>query len=427
MKNKIIRVFEEQSNRVLFGNFLSLSILQLFTYALPLLTLPYLINTLGVEVYGLVIFAQAFTMYFNIIVDYGFNLSATKSISINREDDNKISEIYNSVMAVKLILVIFSFIVLSIFLAIFDRFMVEWRLFYISFVMVVGQALFPVWFFQGMERMKYIMKINIASKIFFTALIFLLVHGPDDYLIVPLLNSLGFLASGVYSVFLIRRKFNIRFRADSIRLLYYFKSGYIIFVSTLFTSFYRLMPINILGFLQTMEMVAVYSLAEKVIRTALSFYQPLIQSFFPFIGRKFEKSIDSAMRANMVLLFVGLPFTLCASILLFVLSEWIVLLLGGPEMVEASALLKIFSPLLVIVFIANIFGSQIMLHTGLENEFKNTLRMASVFSCFLFPFGIGLYDLFGAVISVVFVESYIMLAFVFSVVCRRDQLFSSKH
>lgn len=60
------------------NNFISLFIIQSLNYLLPLITVPYLARVLGAKNYGKVIFAIAFITYFQIITDYGFNLSATR-------------------------------------------------------------------------------------------------------------------------------------------------------------------------------------------------------------------------------------------------------------------------------------------------------------------------------------------------------------
>ena len=80
-----------------------MTILQVFNYILPLVIVPFLFRILGPEKYGLIAFSQAFIQYFVIVTDYGFNLSATRDVSINRKDPVKVSEIFSSVMAVKLI------------------------------------------------------------------------------------------------------------------------------------------------------------------------------------------------------------------------------------------------------------------------------------------------------------------------------------
>ena len=93
MINKVKKTINSGENKRLLGNFFSLSVLQIFSYVLPLLTLPYLVRILGVETFGLISFATAFIIFFNILVDYGFNLSATREKSVHWENKKKTTEI----------------------------------------------------------------------------------------------------------------------------------------------------------------------------------------------------------------------------------------------------------------------------------------------------------------------------------------------
>lgn len=209
---KIRNITNTEDKKRLLSNFFSLSVLQAFTYILPLLTLPYLVRVLGVKNFGLVTFAQAFIVYFNILVDYGFNLSATREISIHRDNEEKVTEIFNSVMIIKSILIGVSFVILNLVVFSFEKFSSEWELYYLTFLWVIGQAFFPVWYFQGMEQMKYITVINITSKVIFTALIFVVIQNESDYKYVPLLNGTGVLTGAIISIWIIHNKFKQVFK-----------------------------------------------------------------------------------------------------------------------------------------------------------------------------------------------------------------------
>src|SRR4051812_10374668 len=133
MFKKIRAEFALPDYKNLFSNFISLSVLQVVGFALPLIVLPYLIKVLGIEKFGLVFFAQALISYFMVFTDYGFNLSATREISVNRDDKEKISIIFNSVLTTKIILGIIGFIILSILILFVPKLHNESLLFYLSF------------------------------------------------------------------------------------------------------------------------------------------------------------------------------------------------------------------------------------------------------------------------------------------------------
>src|SRR5690606_5052229 len=122
LQNLLSNFFSDKRKTRLLDNFFSLAVLQGANYILPLLTMPYLVRVLGVEQFGLLMFAQSFITYINILTDYGFNLSATKLIAVNRENEDKISEIFSGVFLIKLALLLFCFIIMLIAVFSFEKF-----------------------------------------------------------------------------------------------------------------------------------------------------------------------------------------------------------------------------------------------------------------------------------------------------------------
>ena len=168
--NKIYSILGNREKKIVFNNFLSLTMLQGANYILPLLILPYLVRVLGAEKFGLVMFAQSFATFLMVFVDFGFNISGTREISLNRTNKGKISEIFISIIIIKIILILAAFGFLYFAVTFIDRFSIDPYVYLLSFGVVIGQALFPVWFFQGIEKMQFVTLINILSKTIFTIL-----------------------------------------------------------------------------------------------------------------------------------------------------------------------------------------------------------------------------------------------------------------
>lgn len=82
-------------------------------YILPLITFPYLFKTLGVNNFGLLSFSTAILFYFQIFIDFGFNLSGTRQVAINKEDNLLINNIVSSIIYCKLFFKFFKFYYIS--------------------------------------------------------------------------------------------------------------------------------------------------------------------------------------------------------------------------------------------------------------------------------------------------------------------------
>jgi len=151
VNGRIRALVSTPARKRLLENFLSLSVLQGVNYILPLITVPYLVRVLGPEKFGLLAFIRAFVQYFAILTAYGFGFSATRKISICREDKERVSEIFSSVILIKSGFMLISFFVLTALVFAIPKFNTERMVYLFAFGMVVGNVLFPVWFFQGME------------------------------------------------------------------------------------------------------------------------------------------------------------------------------------------------------------------------------------------------------------------------------------
>lgn len=344
---------QPDSNKRLISNILSLGTLQIVNYILPLITTPYLVRVIGIENFGLLAFVTAFTMYFLLLSDYGFDLSATKQISDNRENHDAYSKIFCEVLGIKFALVFFSLIVLC-FLMLFEVFNQNTLIYFLTFGIVVGQALFPVWFFQGMESMTYIAIINFASKIFFTLAIFLFVNEKEDFWIVPLLNSLGFLAAGVYALLTAFLKYKIKIILPTKQgINYQAKNGWHVFLSRIYVNLYSNTNLILLGVMTNNTVVGHYSIAEKILQAFSGLFNPILQAFYPYLANFYKKSRNKFFEAFKKLNLVLLVTSFSLSIFSCLAADTIVWLVTGDQNKD---IILVFS-ILAIAIITAPFGT----------------------------------------------------------------------
>ncbi|HCX5720336.1 TPA: O132 family O-antigen flippase, partial [Escherichia coli] len=183
-----------------FLNAVYLFVVQGVTYLVPLITLPYLVRVLGAQSYGVLSFSLAIIQYFILLTDYGFNLSATQKISVICGDINKISNVFWSVTCCKILLMIISAILVYTVTKVFDVMNGHELVIFSCFGLVLGNILFPVWFFQGKEQMGLSSISNIISKLLAIPLIFLLVNNPNDAWIAAIITSFTSISGGLISL-----------------------------------------------------------------------------------------------------------------------------------------------------------------------------------------------------------------------------------
>lgn len=406
-----------KKHRTLVENFSYITVFQVFSLLIPIITYPYLIRKLGSDIYGLIAFSQAITGYLIVLVSFGFNTSATQEISINRNNPAKISEIVSSVMIIKTVLFLISCIILSALTLLIPDARNHKALFYLSLWICLYDVLFPVWYFQGIERMKFITYINLISRTIFIILIFVFIRSPKDYLFLPISNGLGAIIAGTISLMIVFNRDKVRFSFQPLATLrQYFNTSRPIFVSYLASRIYDGSSKIIIGNFLGMTEVAYYDLAEKITSVLKIPQSILSQTVFPKIS--LEKDILFVMK----ILKITVLFHLILLILVVLFSRLIVTILGGDLMISAYAILNILALTLPIVAAGNIFGTQILIPFGHYRDFQNTIVFSAIIYIvlFLLLWSLSSVTLVSITILTVIIEAFITTMFIIK--CRQNSL-----
>jgi PST family polysaccharide transporter len=278
-------------HKTLLESFASLYLLKITNILIPLVTLPYLVRVLGVEKFGAISFAQVFANLFVILVDFGFMLSIVKLLSQHSHNKDKVSEIFSNVVILKLLLIIISFLIYLFVVTTFAKFNNDINLFLFMFGIVIGQGLFPDWFFQGMQKMRYIAILNFVVKILFLVLILTTIKNKSDYLNYPILLSFGYIAILPFAYYTIFKNFNITFFIPKVTKLWeYLKYSSHFFYSRIGAKVYSSAGLLIVGAISSELVVGYYAIADKLRGAITSLYFPISQALYPYISK--EKNLN---------------------------------------------------------------------------------------------------------------------------------------
>ena len=400
----------DNEKKIIAKNYVALLFIQGTNFILPLIIFPYLVRTLGSEKYGLVMVAQSVALFLTIIVDFGFNISATREVANLKNDKEKLSQFYWNVFSIKLVLIIITFLLLLGLIIYVDKFSVDPLIYLFSFGLVLGQAIFPTWFFQGIEKMQVITIVNVAAKLFFTISLFFVVLSPSDYQYVPIFNGLGFVISGLFGfVFSLQYVKFIFPKLSQVKEIIENSSS--LFFSNFAVSLYTSSNTLILGFFAGDSMAGVYASMEKLILAIKSLYSPFYQAIFPNLSTKPYDEIRSYIdKMRIPIGFLGLII----SIIIFFGAKQILMLAFD------DALIVGYSAVFQILGLISMLSSLNMLYVTLyyPSIKKYKIRMKILISGGFLNLIIALslvkfYTIYGVAISAVTTELFILLLAVY--------------
>lgn len=409
MKKKLGKVFELlKANKLVVQNFSYLTLLHVFNMFVPLLAYPYLIRVLGNETYGLLVFAQAIVGYFIVIIGFGFNISATKEISIHRSDKQKLSEIASSIIILKGALLFASFLIFNVIIQFIDQASPYKNLFLLTFVLCISEWLMPLWFFMGIEKMKYITLLNVVSQSIFLTLVFVIIKSEGDYLFYPMIMGIGTITSSVMGLYIVFKKHDIHFILPKYNAL---KARLIdslpIFSSNLSLKMYLGSNKVIIGSFLGMQEVAFYDLGEKFLNLLKIPITIISQVLFPKMAHNFNKKLVLKL---IKIVAIG---TILITLLLEYFSSNIIEFFAGAEMLGAVSAVNILLLAVTPLVISNLLGVQTLLAKGYNKEFFKVVFSSLIvyLTYIVFCYFTGLLSLYSICISYVIVEIYMLTHF----------------
>jgi len=327
-----------KNNGKVVENYFFMTALQIISSAFGVLIYPYLIRVLGAESYGLYVFAVATASYFVGIVSFGFSFPGVKAIAQNKDNLQIKSAVVSSVFTSKILLGIVSLVIFIGLLLTVPLLKEHKSLFLIVYAQILSEIFFPIWYFQGVQKMKIVTYFQLAFRILSLPFIFILVRSTDDLLQYAFIATLSVVLPAVaLYVYLIRRE-NLTIRLQPIsKLKTYFKEATPFFWSSTAGTIKQESVTIIIGAFFGMKDVALYDLANKLIMLPRMLTMSINTALFPKVIEDIKT--ETIKKIEKYETMIGLAVVL----FVVVFGYWIIWLLGGKEMTGAYPLAIVLS------------------------------------------------------------------------------------
>lgn len=349
-------------------NMTALGVLQIANYLIPLLVLPVVSRVLGVTLFGTVGYAQNIVSYLTLLVNFGFEYSATRQIALAGDDKEKKRQLFWAVITAKTGLLVLSFVILALLPLFVERVACDPRLYIYTAMTNIGIVFFPTWYLQGEQQMDKMAWANFFTKLLGALLVIAIVREASMYRWYPLLLSVSSIFVGIGAMIYVVRHFEIgRYVCTREAMKEVLQAGAPIFINNVFISLYTTVNMTLLGGFATDEMIGYFSAAQRlIIALNMVVVLPVSTAVYPEMSRRFEASRAEGMQFfKRVLVYAGLAAAV-VSLGTFVVAPMAIPIIYGAGYETAIEVLRWLSPLPFLVMVATLLTVQGLYGMGLQ-------------------------------------------------------------
>ena len=380
-------------------NYIYNMVYQVLTLVLPLITTPYLSRVLGAEGIGIYGYTFSVVTYFVLFGSLGVALYGQREIAYAGEDKEKRKKIFIEVNIFRWITIAIATI---IYFFVFMR-NNTYQVYYRILLFELFAAAFDIsWFFQGMEEFKKTVIRNVLVRICSVALVFLIVKTKEDLAKFVLIYSLADFI-GNLSLWLYLPKYTDGVKVKNIEVWKHVVPILMLFIPQIANQVYKILDTTMIGKLVIDKSeTGYYEQSQKVIRLLLTIVTSLGVVMIPRMASTFasgdKEKVNEYMKMSFKFVFF-LSFPLMFGIVS--ISKSFVPLFFGEGYDKVILLIAIMSPILVLMGIANVVGTQYLLPTKRQKEYTISVTIGVIVNFFLNYYLIKNFAAIGAAIATV--------------------------
>ncbi len=357
-----------------------------------------------------------------MLTDFGFNTSSTQEVVRVRDDRKALSKVFWSTTFTKLFFAILSFFIFALLILAIPKLQQLNILLLIAFSGVISTILFPVWLFQGLEKMSYITWLNVLPRILVLICTFIFVKQKSDYAMALSIQAIGSLLAAIACSILIFKQKTVSFYLPKLAdIQSTITESWHIFASSVATNIYTTTNTVVLGFLSSDATVGIFSASEKIIRAVISIFSSISQVTFPRINTYYKQSKELALQFGSKVFRYAAAATFVIGLLLLMFAPFIVkVLFGISQYAETVIILRISSFIPFFAICNNILAINLFITFGLKRYLVKIIGAGGVFSLLLIVPAVLHYQARG--VAVVATLTEVIIAILLLIVIRKHQI-----
>lgn len=392
-------------------NFIYSSFYQILILITPFITAPYISRVLGVDGVGIYSYTYSIMTYFSMFAGLGVLSYGNREIAQHRDNKEECSKLFYEMELLIIINTCITIVVWGIFVVLY----VEYRMYlFILTIHLIGVMFDISWFFGGLEKYAYIVRKNIVCKLLSILLLFLLIKDSNDLWLYILIIS-GFTALGNISMWTCLPRFLTKVDFKNLAVKRHFKSMIVYFIPTIATSVYTVLDKTLIGAITKDNFEnGYYEQATKIINMAKAITFTSLNSVmaprisYLFANNKMNEIHSKIEKTLNYILLIGIASTFG----IIGISKGFIPWFFGNGYDSVIYLLRLFSPIIIIIGISNCVGSLYYTPVGLRVQSTKYIIIGSCVNLVLNLCFIPYWGSFGAVVASLIAESIIAILYV---------------
>lgn len=352
-------------------NIFSFGSIDILGLLIPIVTMPILTRGLGPSQYGIYMLLLTIFYFGHTIIDYGTQFTSVRALAKQRDNPDAIRRIYQDTQGLRLFLWFVYSLVSITYCYFFTSGTVLLYMIFASLTYMLGYALTPIWFYQGIGSVERAMKVSLMIKLFNLIVIIFAINSPDDLNIVFASLCIPMLLGGVYLSYLASRLYHVRLSSLG-RLGKSLSDGRDVFIGLLAPNFYNTMPTIALGTIYPPADFVNFAIATRLASVIVTLQNVIAKSVYPVITRLQSDQVIKLMLVNIVISVVPL-------FILFTTGEVTLGFILGKDFSEVNDYLLVLAIGIMFVGLNNAITQGYFLPKGYNAVYRNiSLRVSFI-------------------------------------------------